>query len=165
MSSHSSHQDSVVPHEPKYPFDAELSQSLWPDCLSFAMDDDHKVGISQTQPRVEPLHIALVLLFNDLTDSGDTRLFGETPKPTPERPLSLERSLFWIAISIVSKSALDKTLTKHIENTTYSNNDDPTPPMAIGLAFWTRLKESVEPELPQVDKIDESNVFVSLISV
>lgn len=164
MSIPSSHQDSAVLHEPKYLFDAELV-SLWADCLTFAIDDDHKAGIPQTETRVEPLHLALVLLFHDLTDSGDPRLFGEIPKPSRERPLPLERSLFWTAISTVSKPVLVKTLTSHIENTTYSDNGDLTPPMSIGLALWARLNERGEPESPQVDEIDETNVFVSLINV
>jgi len=122
--------DTTPPPLPKseFPVNYEL-QELWERCQKFA------ASISDTHPRIHPLHLALVLLYDDLRDSGDPRLVCATDIPGQ----SLERPLFWIAISKVRKSTLPDFLDQHIKTTTYKDKTE-IPQVSIGQAIWTKVQ-------------------------
>lgn len=141
----------------KYPFNEE-SDDLWACSLSLVAR-----GPDSTR-RIEPLHLALVLLFDGLSTPHDSRLFGAIPEPTRESPLPLEKSLFWIAISKVSRSYMSNSLVEHIQITNNCDDSEFRPQLAVGKALWDKELESESIQVPPKVTIDETNVRDPLLA-
>lgn len=137
----------------EFPFNDELTR-LWAQCGKFA------ASISNSSHFIDPLHLALVLLHDDLEGCDDTRLLG-VPLTT------LEHSLFWIVISRVSlvlpadkdHARIKKTLVEHVRATHFQNEAErePSTPMSIGQAMWRKVEERPNQDPPTVT-IDDTNV-------
>lgn len=121
---------------------------MWFNALNFAST------ISEDRQLIEPLHLALVSLYQDLKDSYDPRLIGAPVVKTLERPL------FWIAISQAAKSHFPDSLVQHIQATTYKDDTELSLPISIGQAMWLRVQEL--PDLIPVDyeEINDTNMIL-----
>ncbi|KAF5357706.1 hypothetical protein D9758_007533 [Tetrapyrgos nigripes] len=139
-STHSLHTPEL---EAKYPFNEE-STLLWGNCLSLIFDE------SDTTRRIEPMHIALALLFDGLSNSEDPRLTGDMTKPP-----SLEPSLLWTAIARAVRFNPADSLIEHIQITNNSDESEPRPQLLVGKALWD-MESGQGSEKPTVP-IDETN--------
>jgi len=124
--------------EPEFPFNDELG-SLWLNALSFSGT------ISSSRRHIEPLHLALVLLYENLKSSDDTRLIHATTATALERPL------FWVAISQAAKFTLPDSLVHHIQATTYKDETELTLQASIGQAMWEKIQSLHDPILPVIE--------------
>ncbi|KAF8549023.1 P-loop containing nucleoside triphosphate hydrolase protein [Imleria badia] len=137
-----------------FAFDEDMDQ-IWALCCDLVVSHQRATNCAATY--VKPWHLALLLLFGDLSTEKDPRLY--TDEPLLSISQTLEMPLFWTAISRVS--TIHNRLDEHLSSSMGKAKDARYLQQLIGQAFWKKVEEESIKAEPAAHTGDEEDHVLS----
>jgi ATP-dependent Clp protease ATP-binding subunit ClpB len=142
------------PRVRRFSFDEDMDR-IWAQCCDLVVSHQKVTNCAATL--VKPWHLALLLLFGDLSKESDLRLYTDEPLLSVSQ--TLEMPLFWTAISRVS--SIHNRLDEHISSSVGRVKDARYLQQLIGQAFWKKVEEESVNAEPATYSGDENDHVLS----
>ncbi|KAG9317885.1 P-loop containing nucleoside triphosphate hydrolase protein [Chiua virens] len=137
-----------------FAFDEDMDH-IWAQCYDLAVS--HQKATSRGVALVKPWHLALLLLFGDLSNENDPKL--RTAKVQLSVTRTLELPLLWNAIS--RASIIHDRLDEHLSSAVRKSKDDRFLQQLVGQAFWKKVQDESAIDEPRALEGDEKNNVLS----
>jgi hypothetical protein len=144
------------PRVRRFSFDEDMDR-IWAQCCDLVVSHQKVTNCAATL--VKPWHLALLLLFGDLSKESDLRLYTDEPLLSVSQ--TLEMPLFWTAISRVS--SIHNRLDEHISSSVGRVKDARYLQQLIGQAFWKKVEEESVNAEPATYSGDENVSGLSVL--